>query len=252
MTRRPVMSGADKAVLTVYAVIFLFAGGMLFLMGVDDLGLGTAEYGWLAYLIGVIVLYRPSRRYRAAAAVLAVIRTAALIMMIGAYAFPVICSGFERNSGMYAAKRYVFINGVRETAGDLLPESIPEDAADYYFRTERQLLAQDYRPYAYLVMHTDRDFLMRYEADISQNERYERSVCDLEEERESRDGGGQAGIDARPEKLPRHVYDRLYNDAMIRDDLDGSVIFCGDDASAWNTYTGAMINYDTGLLVIWR
>ncbi len=250
-----VMSKADAAVLSVYAAI-LFFGGMLFLACVDDLGLAPAFGGWFLYLIAVCVLYRFSLNNRAVKVILAVLRTAALILMVGAFVFPVICTGFEKNVGMYAAKRYVYINGVKKSAGDILPESIPRGAADYYFRTDKQLLAQDYRPYAYLVIHTDRAYLKDYEAMISQNTRYTRTVCDLETEAIERDrneySGEYAYLNACPNRLPRYIYDRVYKDAGIHDDLDGSVIFCGDDDSTWNPYTGALINYDTGLLVIWR
>ena len=54
-----------------------------------------------------------------------------------------------------------------------------------------------------------------------------------------------------PTKLPMHVYERLYKVANITDNLDNAIIYTGDDASMWNSYSGAMLNYETGLLAIW-
>ncbi|MBP5581456.1 MAG: hypothetical protein J6X85_06690 [Ruminococcus sp.] len=251
--RAPLMSKADVIILAVYAFAFMFLGGVTFLWFVDDLSFTPAFLGWFLYLIGVCVLYRRSRENVTLKRILIFIRAAAVILMIGAYTMPVICTNYSKSSFMYPLKRYIFINGVNETAGDLLPEKLPEGVTVYYFRTEpRIMFAQDYTPYAYLVLHTsDKSYLKSYEAMISDNSSYTRSVCDLEAERKERGKDKYSGEDTylngRPEKLPLHVYDRMYQDAYIRDDLDGSVIFCG-----WNSYTGALINYNTGLLVIWR
>ena len=48
-----------------------------------------------------------------------------------------------------------------------------------------------------------------------------------------------------------HVYERLYKVANITDNLDNAIIYTGDNASMWNSYSGAMLNYETGLLAIW-
>ena len=110
------------------------------------------------------------------------------------------------------------------------------------------LLRRDYRPYAYLVIHTDTDYLKQYEQFINAEPSYTAVPAEFSEPEED---GTTVYADC-PTKLPQHVYDNMIKNAQVHDDLTNAVIWVGNDSSTWNSYSGAMICYDSGLLVIWR
>ena len=104
-------------------------------------------------------------------------------------------------------------------------------------------MAQDYRPYAYLVFHGREELLRSLEAELSQKSGYEPAETKMPEE---------AGAVRKPESLPMHVFYKLLDEASINEDLSRAVIYLGNDGDRLNSASGALLNYDTGLVVIWQ
>ncbi|HBB19949.1 MAG TPA: hypothetical protein DCZ62_05860 [Ruminococcus sp.] len=169
-----------------------------------------------------------------------------ILLMLTAFFLPAkIGRHFEKDQSMYTAKRYVYIEGVKDgkDAG-LLPEELPGDITDYYFSTMSEMpMAQDYRPYAYLVFHGSEELLRSFETKFSQMSGYELAETKIPDE---------AGAVQKPESLPMHVFDKLLDEARINEDLSRAVIYLGNDGDRLNSATGALLNYDTGLVVIWQ
>ena len=113
------------------------------------------------------------------------------------------------------------------------------------------MLAQDYRPYCYLFIHTDEKALKEYESVISLNSSYTYTQNENRTDELYQKYAEEKWRLNCPKKLPMHVYERLYKVANITDNLDNAIMNTGDDASMWNPSSGAMLNYETGLLAIW-
>ena len=162
------------------------------------------------------------------------------LLMVTAFFLPNrIGRHFEKDQFMYSAKRYVYIEGVKDGKdARLLPEELPENIRDYYFSTEPEMpMAQDYRPYACLIFYADQGQLRSFEARLFQMSGYEIAETKMPEE---------AGAVWKPEALPMHVFDKLLDGAGIGEDLSEAVIYVSSDG------TGALLNERTGLIVIWQ
>ena len=57
---------------------------------------------------------------------------------------------------------------------------------------------------------------------------------------------------SKPEALPKNVFEKMINDAEVQEDLSNALIYLGNDGGMWNPPTGALLNYQTGLIVIWQ
>ena len=56
----------------------------------------------------------------------------------------------------------------------------------------------------------------------------------------------------KPAELPRFVYNELVWEAGFTDDLSNATIYFTESKEfSWNCGKGALINYETGLLVLW-
>lgn len=159
---------------------------------------------------------------------------------------PVVNLGFSRTPLLYPAKRLVFTQGVRnpKIARVILPYLLPRHHADYYFRTDSALHGPDsfvYTAGAYLFLHTDEKTLRRCEAslqDCEQLERLENSAYPAETSAENES--------LQYRYLPRFVYARMTGRAGMTDDLSHAVVYLADTGSS-----GVLINYETGLLIVW-
>ena len=209
----------------------------------------TAPMWWTGlgiYVLSALLLYRRSLEKKWLKALHWSARILGVLLMLAAFYLPAnIGRHFERNPSMYSAKRYIYIEGVKDgrDAG-LLPHELPENITDYYFSTMSEMpMAQDYRPYAYLVFHGREELLCSLEAELSQKSGYEPAETKMPEE---------AGAVRKPEALPMHVFDKLLESAGINEDLSRAVIYLGNDSDRLNSASGALLSYDTGLVVIWQ
>lgn len=209
----------------------------------------TAPMWWTGlgiYVLSALLLYRRSLEKKWLKALHWSARILGVLLMLAAFYLPAeIGRHFERDPSMYSAKRYVYIEGVKDgkDAG-LLPQELPGDITDYYFSTMSEMpMAQDYWPYAHLVFHGSEELLRSFEAKFSQMSGYELAETKMPEE---------AGAVQKPESLPMHVFDKLLDEASINEDLSRAVIYLGNDGDRLNSASGALLNYDTGLVVIWQ
>lgn len=248
-------STVDSLIIVIYAALFIL-GGVFFLVYTMGVSFPMAFGGWFVYLLGVFLFYKKTYfnfRYNK---FLWLARIVGLTLMISAYLSLVICFNFENNKLMYPVKRFIYANGVKSSVDKMLPKFLYENVSDYYFRTEGCIPAQDYRPYCYLFIHTDEKALKEYESVISLNSSYtytrnENRTDELYQKYAEEYPEEEKWRLNCPKKLPMHVYERLYKVANITDNLDNAIIYTGDNASMWNSYSGAMLNYETGLLAIW-
>lgn len=179
-------------------------------------------------------------------------RAAAYALIAVMLLSPVVCICFQHTPLMYPVKRLVFTKGVRkpEITDTLLPFLLPARHDDYFFRTEPSMIAQDYTPFAYLAIHTDAETLRAYEAGLTGNSHLERRenpkyTKDDPEGVSLNDDAINAGY------LPMFVYQYIKRGTNLTDDLTHAVIYQGDNSGTWHCGSGALINYETGLLIVW-
>ncbi len=249
-------SKADNIIVSLY-LFSLFFGGMFFILATSGISFPLSFFGIIIYVLGCCLFYVKSQYNYVYRKILNICRIVGISMMLIAYVCPVVATKYDTDKVMYPVKRYIYTHGVKSSDCSILPKYLYNDASDYYFRTEVSVPAQDYRPYSYLAFHTSEENLKKYEEKIRQNPDYTYNKnVPLDEEEYQEILEKYPDEDKwwvnRPEKLPIHVYQRLYKDAGITDNLDNSIIYTGHDSSTWNSYSGALINYETGLLLVWK
>ena len=203
------------------------------------------------------LLHEKTGRFRP---LLRIAQTIAVGLLAAALAAPFICLTGTRNPQMYRLKWFVYTNGVRESAfvkNNIPPEKLPAIHKDYYFRTEPDMIAQDYTPCAFLFLHTDAETLNQTAERLDAYSgviREQNTPPDPEDlaEREAGYRADEAYLAHRPDALPHFVYQELVKKAGFQDDLSNAVIYKpAKQANMWYVGSGALINYETGLLVIW-
>lgn len=230
-------STVDSLIIAVYATLFII-GGAFFLVYTIGVSFSMAFWGWMIYFVGVFLFHKKTYFNFIYNKFLWLARIVGLTLMISAYLSPIICLNFENSKLMYPIKRFIYANGVKLSVDKMLPKSLYENVSDYYFRTEGCMLAQDYRPYCYLFIHTDEKALKEYESVILLNSSYTYTQNEKRtDESYPKDAEGYPEEEKWrlncPKKLPMHVYERLYKVANITDNLDNAIIYTGDDASMW-------------------
>lgn len=247
----------DKVVITLSLGVFILGGGMFWLIATSGISFPLFLYGIAIYVLGCVIFYIRSQHNLVCKRILIAIRIIGISMILIAYSCPLICINFTENSKMYPVKKFIYIHGVKDDSDGILPDFLYSDISDYYFRTEVSFPAQDYKPCAYLAFHTSSENLKKYEEKLRENPDYKYSKnvpLDEEEyqaelEKYEENYKWTAGC---PEKMPQYVYQRLYESAGITDNLDNSVLYVLKNTKASKSYSGALINHETGLIVIWR
>ena len=247
----------DKVVITLSLLSFVLLGGAFLLILTFGISFPLFTFGIAVYILGCNFLYIRSRYNFVYKRILNAIRIIGIAMILIAYGCPLICINFEGSSIMYPVKKFIYTHGVKSCSDGILPVFLYGDISDYYFRTEGSFPAQDYTPFAYLAFHTSEENLKKYEEKLRENPDYEysKNVSLNEEEYQAElekyeeKYKWEAGC---PQKMPQHVYQRLYESAGITDNLDNSVLYVVKNTKASKSYKGALINYETGLIVIWR
>lgn len=226
---------------------FVF-GGIIVLMYTAGIML---KLGFPAMVIclGVVPLcfnlYAKTRKFKW---LLHTARTAGIALLAGIVLAPVVCIHFERVPLLYPVKRLVFTQGVssRPIGNVILPYWLPAQYTDYYFYTEPSLVAQDYTPVAYLFLHTDEATLRTYEEKLRGSAHLERKEnCAYTPEKLEQNES------LLYQNLPRFVYYKLTDIAGITDDLSHAIVYQSDNGYTWYVGSGTLINYETGLLVVW-
>lgn len=180
---------------------------------------------------------------------LQVLRGICIALMAASAAAVICCLNFQRTPLMYHAKCWVFTHGVRETGmarNGILPEHLPDNISDYYFRTEPCMPAQDYTPCAYLFLHTDRQTLEQYAAKLDAYQGISRIETAPPEDYEPAPDELY-----KPADFPGFVFSQ-FTSAGFTDDLSHAVVyFPSARAGQWFIGSGALINYETGLFAVW-
>lgn len=211
--------------------------GVLVVPAFFHLHLRTGKFRWLLYLS----------------------RTVSIGIIAAIYLLPWVCLRFEHSAWLFPLKRSIYVHGVRcpNVTDSIMPKYLPKQHDDYFFRTEPAVLAQDYTPFAYLALHTDTATLHMYEEKVSADTRFERrqnpkyteeEISDMTENNPSAEYY-TAQIECG--HLPRFVYDTVKKRGGIEDDLTHAVIYQGNNSGTWHCGSGALINYETGLLIVW-
>ena len=201
---------------------------------------------WLILLPLCSVLVRKTGKGRP---LLYAVRTAGITLLILPALMTILCLSFSKVPALYRVRRFIYREGVcdRFHSGVLMPERLPDSITQYNFRARVQAPAQDYSPDAVLVLHTDQSWLHAYEDSLAADEgliRIENTVPEQFDE----ESGEEQPAQQCPEQLPRWVFDPN----NITDDLQHAVFYLPQDAEGKPArYAGAMINYETGLLVVW-
>ena len=201
---------------------------------------------WLILLPLCSVLVRKTGKGRP---LLYAMRAAGITLLVLPCIMTFLCVGFSKIPALYRIRRFIYREGVRDRfhSGVLMPEQLPDSLTRYEFHARVQAPAQDYSPDAVLILNTDQSWLHAYEDSLAADEglfRHENTVNELYDE----ESGDEQPAHQCPELLPRWVYDPY----RITDDLQHAVFYLPQDAEGKTArYTGAMINYETGLLIVW-
>lgn len=222
--------------------------GMLRIFGIPVL---------IVCLVLIPAAYSLSARRKGCRWLLYTFRILAVCMLTALLLSPVVCRGFEREPRLYEVKRFIFTHGVRnpESSKYVMPYHLPDKHDDYWFRTESGAIAQDYTPFAFLFIRTDTETLRACEKKLA-------AVPDMEKKQNIR--YTQEELEAMPEderleweykaayqNLPLFIYEMMTQGAKIQDDLSEAVVYMGGSGGSWHCGSGALINYETGLLIAW-
>ncbi len=167
--------------------------------------------------------------------ILCISRAIAALALIAFYMPTLILMNFDEAELLYPLKRAYYTHGVfgenYKFYEDMLPEKLPDNCSDYYFRTQGCFPAQDYHPSSYLMFHTDREMLDSYAA------HYETLRCiRLENGTQSEDEFDHIEWFCSMMRL----------NERFDDNLDNAVLYLFDDYYK----KGMLLNYETGLVAI--
>ena len=201
---------------------------------------------WLILLPLCSVLVRKTGKCRP---LLYAMRTAGITLLILPALMTILCLSFPKVPALYRVRRFLYREGVcdRYHSGVLMPEHLPDSITRYEFKARVQAPAQDYSPDAVLLLNTDQSWLHAYEDSLAADEgliRIENTVPEQYDE----ESGEEKTERPCPELLPHWVF---YPN-NITDDLQHAVFYLPQETEGKPArYAGAMINYETGLLVVW-
>ncbi|MBR4200785.1 MAG: hypothetical protein IKQ91_05860 [Oscillospiraceae bacterium] len=227
-------------------------GGVFYLMMTAGLTLWLGVPALVICLFVIPGVFRLCARTGRHKLLLHIVRTLGITLFAAVWLVPLICIRFDRVPLLYPVKHFVFQCGVKAYPyrGTILPAFLPKKHDDYVFRTEPGMVAQDYHPYEYLFIHTDAETLRAFEQKLSGDpdcERQENRSYSPEEVQEMLENGEIRSADwAAYQNIPQWVYESIRNGADINDDLTYAVVYRSEGGSF-----GAVLNYETGLLVIW-
>lgn len=163
---------------------------------------------------------------------------------------PLVYMNFERTALLYPVRRALW--GYDSASRMLLPDLLPSHT-DYAFIMEPKLHGPDGHPCAYLMLHTDAETLAEYEAKFTarmqrtENEPYTEEAL---AEREKWYTGSEAYQVYQPQAVPGFVWARMAG-AGFSAPIEHCTVFTLGNAGNWYMGSGAIIDQESGLLVIW-
>lgn len=223
------------------ASVFLGMG----VMNLTVLLLYPAVPVWLFVIPLCALLYRKTGKCKP---LLYAARGAGITLMLLPFLMTVLVLGFSETPALYPVRRFIYRKGVvnRHHSAVLMPEHLPEKPAQYDFHARVQFPAQDYHPDAVLRLRTDAAWLDSYEAELAAEDglmRIENEPPEYDPEYDEEPERPQC-----PQYFPHYLYDTRY----LTEDLSHAVFYLPQNSDGTpDKSTGAMINRETGLLIVW-
>lgn len=220
----------------------LFMGGFWFVY--------TITISIMLFFIGLIVnlalslIYEKYMLYGRFRKSVIVLRSIAITVLALAVFAPITLLKFKNTKFMYPIKRFCYGYGAYSTNfnNDILPSFLPKKCDNYMFITQGSVLAQDYRPSAYLAFHTDSETLKKYEEHFNSVDNTERHTAHMSD-KEEKTNFDEYKISLKcPEKLPLDVFQHLEPEHIH--DFKNAIIYT-------RYGSGCMLDYDSGLAVFW-
>lgn len=212
-------------------------GGMMFLMYASGITIVLFEIG-LPVNILLVLFYKIHKKYGRFGKTVILLRITAIIIFVSGILAPVTLLNFKHTKSMYPVKRFCYNYGVYNIE-NFLPSDMPEKCDDYLFITKGSVPAQDYHADAYLIFHTDKNTLKKYEEHFNSVDNAERHTANMPNQEEYKI------LLKCPEELPRHVFGQLQPEHIH--DFKNAVIYIVP--SYYNK--GCMLDYESGLAVFW-
>ncbi|MDE5772032.1 MAG: hypothetical protein K2I06_10475 [Ruminococcus sp.] len=220
-------------------------GGMMFLMYTSGITSVLFDIG-LPVNIALVLFYKIFKKYGRFRKTVILLRITAIIIFVLGILAPITLMNFKYTKLMYPLKRFCYNYGVYgRNKNDILPESMPKKCNDYLFITQGSVPAQDYHTDAYLIFHTDKNTLRKYEEHFNSVDNAERHTAHMPNQEEKQISDEHKILLKCPEELPRYVFQRLEPEHIH--DFKNAVIY-----TVHSYYgKGCMLDYDSGLAVFW-
>ena len=153
-----------------FVLFFFFLGGCFLLFAANGIT-GILLLPFLAANFFLVILFRKNRKDGTFRVPLIIVRIITILFAVIIFASPIIGVSFKNNKLFYPVKRAIFGYGIRSDSEwkKILPKHLPENCDEYFFRTEMSFPAQDYHPYAYLVMRCDKEQIKEYISEAKAN-----------------------------------------------------------------------------------
>jgi len=227
-----------------YLIVALtMLGGIMFLMYTSGITSVLFDIG-LPVNIVLVLFYKIHKKYGRFGKTVILLRITAIIIFISGILAPITLLNFKHTKLMYPVKRFCYNYGVHNIE-NFLPESMPEKCDDYLFITKGSMVAQDYHADAYLIFHTDKNTLKKYEEHFNSVDDAERHTAHMPNQEEKQFPDEYKILLKCPDELPRHVFWELQPEHIH--DFQNSIIYIVP--SYYNK--GCMLDYDSGLAVFW-
>ena len=211
----------------------------------------------IAVNIIIAVLYKINKKYGKCRTPLIITRIIAIVLIFTSLAIPFIPMNCCETKQMYPIQRFIYVQGVRQSANEILPKKLPQNINDYYFRTQLNFPVKDYSPYSYLSFYTDKDSIAKLEEKCNKKGgytteaemTYSEYIADLEFT-ESELNDKELMLSYKCEyleslKFPKHVFWQLSD--KKQDKLDETLVVYNFD----NSRHGYAFDYDSGLVIFW-
>ncbi|MDE6781345.1 MAG: hypothetical protein K2J40_07805 [Ruminococcus sp.] len=218
-------------------------GGIMFLMYTNGITSVLFDVG-LPVNIALVLFYKIFKKYGRFRKTVIVLRITAIIIFVSGILAPITLMNFKHTKLMYPVKRFCYGYGVYSERfnKDILPESMPKKCDDYLFITEGSVPAQDYHADAYLIFHTDKNTLKKYEEHFNSVDNAERHTAHMPNPEEKQFTDKYEILMKCPEELPKYVFQRLEPEHIH--DFEKAIIYT-------HYSKGCMLDYDSGLAVFW-
>ena len=210
-------------------------------------GLYTLDISWILFLLALfsnLILGAVSlsvRQQGTGRKRLHILRVIAIGSVLLYYVPFAVAVGFQEMRWMYPVKRFVYAHGV-SGYGAVLPKKLPKTCEGYFFRTEGQMIAQDYHPSSYLAFYTDPAELDRLAAEFGGRRTVTKTLDEMDDE--ERERLSYLDFPNCPEEIPPFVVGRVHP----AEELHGAVVYVRSDSYYSK---GLVLDYDSGYVIYW-